>query len=522
MAGTNLTVDMNARLVNWHKGIDQANKYLDKLGRNAAQTNAQLNKLAAGSAAVVRGLAGLAGITIGLQAARDVTQFADALANASERVDVNIEDLQALRSEAEKLGMGFNQTDTALQRWSRRVAEARQGTGTLAQVLEQYNIELTNLDGTQRSNIELLDDFRELLGNTADAGERNRIAMAAFDTEGVKLGQTLANLDGSIQDTTAALIKQGRVMSEESVRAAAEMETKFTEITQTISTNFKSMIVDATNGWKAIIKVFSGESMASAVTPTIGINEELKKSSARIADIKTDLQGWRDSLLPAMFTQQRIAILERDLKVATNARAALIKEIVKDRKEEELTAESIQQNNVKITEQTATTVALEKEKLAAQKEQEQALASIQSRIEAIGEKTGADAVALGKELDLGDVYLKMRDVTGLLSAGETDEAQQGIENMAAALEKLSEDASGLDLYSIKQARDQLADLATEAFGPTAENKVGIKTETDLKETITVTLQEVQEFLKENPLQIPAQLGLENALAAAVDQEGFRE
>ena len=65
---------------------------------------------------------------------------ADATAKTADKVGLATDALQELHFAAERAGVGQNNLDMAMQRFSRRVGEAAEGGGELKGVLDQYNI----------------------------------------------------------------------------------------------------------------------------------------------------------------------------------------------------------------------------------------------------------------------------------------------------------------------------------------------------------------------------------------------
>jgi hypothetical protein len=219
VAGYSLTVDLKAELANFQRGMDSANRSLDKLESEAGKTNAALATMGKTAGALAAGLAAAFGAREIIQAANATAAWADSLENAVGRVGVASETLQALRYEADKFGASTDQVDTALQRFSRRLGQARSGGGELLKILQQYNIALRDQGGAFRSVEVVLRDYARLLNATGDAAERNAIAMAAFDSEGVIFGQALGAIGGNIDTLNDALRAQNKIVSDESVAA---------------------------------------------------------------------------------------------------------------------------------------------------------------------------------------------------------------------------------------------------------------------------------------------------------------
>jgi hypothetical protein len=76
----------------------------------------------------------------------------------------------------------------ALQRFTRRAAEAAQGTGEAKDALAQLGIALGDQSGNLRQSEDLLGDVADAFARIEDPAERMRLAFKLFDSEGVALG----------------------------------------------------------------------------------------------------------------------------------------------------------------------------------------------------------------------------------------------------------------------------------------------------------------------------------------------
>jgi hypothetical protein len=205
-----------------------------------------------------------------------------------------VEAIQALRQEADKFGLSTQSVDTALQRFSRRVAEAQQGTGGLGKVFKQYGVSLKDSAGNFKDVNALLEEFRTVLSGIESPAERNRVAMQGFDAEGVKLGQTLAGINGTIDETTQTLIEQGRVIREDSIRAAAELEAQWTETSQKMAAvTQKSILYIISNFQKMWNYLSQGMAAFAEDLGVVGsISEEVNKISREISGLKERRNDW--------------------------------------------------------------------------------------------------------------------------------------------------------------------------------------------------------------------------------------
>ena len=295
-----MAVSLGSLLIDIGMRTASLNNDLNKVGRSIDRNSRKWERRFQGVSKAFGGI--FAGLSVaGLASAtREVTRFADTLANTADRVGVSVESVQALRLEAEKVGLSFSQTDTALQRFSRRIAEAQQGTGQLGKVFKQYGVALKDSAGNFKDVNALLEEFRTVLSGIESPAERNRVAMAAFDTEGVKLGQTLHGLNGTIEETREALIAQGRVMREDGVRAAAELERKWTEMSQRITAKMQRMVIAVISGVEEIWNSVKSLEDFGSSSSIYALESELGSLQERLSSLQQDQSSSRLDIADAI------------------------------------------------------------------------------------------------------------------------------------------------------------------------------------------------------------------------------
>src|ERR671919_159044 len=95
--------------------------------------------------------------------------------------------LRELRFAAKASGVEQQTLDMALQRFTRRAAEAAQGTGEAKDALASMGIALRDQSGNLRRSEDLLADVADAFARIEDPAERVRLAFKLFDSEGVAL-----------------------------------------------------------------------------------------------------------------------------------------------------------------------------------------------------------------------------------------------------------------------------------------------------------------------------------------------
>jgi hypothetical protein len=176
---------------------------------------------------------------------RSALKTADGIAKTADKIGVGVEELQKLRYAASTAGVQQGVLDMALQRFSRRVGEAAQGTGVLYQELERLRIPLRDQDGTMRSLTDVLFDYADAVQQSGSAQERLRLAFKAFDSEGAVMVNLLARGSEGMRDLFARAEELGVVMGEDLVRQSEALNQAWEDFTTRVSVKFKKALLSA-------------------------------------------------------------------------------------------------------------------------------------------------------------------------------------------------------------------------------------------------------------------------------------
>ena len=153
-------------------------------------------------------LGGAAGFGYMVKASIDAT---DTLKKTADKIGTTTEALSALRYAAEISGVATNTLDMAMQRFTRRTAEAAKGTGEAKSALKELGIDARKL---QRLSLDqqmlVLSDAFSGVGSEAD---KVRLAFKLFDSEGVALVNTLSLGSKGLEDLFGRAKALGLVMS---------------------------------------------------------------------------------------------------------------------------------------------------------------------------------------------------------------------------------------------------------------------------------------------------------------------
>jgi lambda family phage tail tape measure protein len=182
---------------------------------------------------------------------------ANAIGKTADTIGVGVEALQELRFAAKASGVEQQTLDMALQRFTRRAAEAARGTGEAKDALAQMGIALRDQSGNLRSSEDLLGDVADAFARIEDPAERVRLAFKLFDSEGVALVNLLRGGSSALEEMRERARDLGIVLDEHLVRDAERARTELDTLAQVISANLTRAALEAApliadlSGWLA-------------------------------------------------------------------------------------------------------------------------------------------------------------------------------------------------------------------------------------------------------------------------------
>ncbi len=182
----------------------------------------------------------------------------DQLANASDRLGISVEALQELRFAGELESLNQNTVDMSIQRFTRRVGEAAEGTGEARAALAEMDIQLRDSNGRIRETEDLLGDVADALSEVEDSASRLRLAFKLFDSEGVAFVNILGDGRAGLDAIREAAREAGVVMEDRLVRNAGALNAELTTInnqsknewSEAMSGTFGPLAVWASERWR--------------------------------------------------------------------------------------------------------------------------------------------------------------------------------------------------------------------------------------------------------------------------------
>lgn len=166
------------------KGSKSTNKFVKGASKELKQLRKDFN-LAAKQAALI-GTAAVAGFAVVAKASLSAQ---DALQATADKLDINVTKLAELGAAGVASDVKITTLTMALQRMTRRVSEAAQGTGEAQGALKELGISAENLNAL--SPDEQFKKIAEEMAKIPSQSDKVRLSFKLFDSEGVDLLRTL-------------------------------------------------------------------------------------------------------------------------------------------------------------------------------------------------------------------------------------------------------------------------------------------------------------------------------------------
>ena len=301
-----VNLEINAR-DRTRQAFDTASRRIDDLTGGATK----LNRLFAGGLGVAVVGTAISGLS---RAVQQAVADLDAIGKAARNAGTDAETLQGIQQFADRAGVGLRAANIAMQRFTRRVGDAVDGTGTLNKVFKELGIDVRDANGNVRSTIEILGDYQRALQNAGSEAEQSKLAFAAFDSEGVGFGLGLARASESIDTFIERAHEMGVIVDNETIKAAEDLTDNMTALGEVIRadvTNALGPFIGALGTLTDNLLVLRG--IANETVATRVAFDGLEAAIGRIGNTGADFGGIIDSNTAALVA------LELELNNARNA-----------------------------------------------------------------------------------------------------------------------------------------------------------------------------------------------------------
>lgn len=201
-------------------GLQSASKRFKKLGRDVEAVGKKMTQTLTGPIAAV-------GTAMAALGAKSI-QNGDRMQKFGQRIGIAVEELSKLEFAADRSGIGVNTLSMGLQRMTRRVAEAAQGSGEARDAIAELGLDAQEL--AAQSPDEQFKRIAEAMSGVGSQSDKVRLAMRLFDSEGVSLLQMFNDGRSGIEEYGDALERLGGVMTQEMADRAAESKDAMSDL----------------------------------------------------------------------------------------------------------------------------------------------------------------------------------------------------------------------------------------------------------------------------------------------------
>tara|TARA_Y100000004_G_scaffold190256_1_gene247125 strand:- start:6442 stop:8598 length:2157 start_codon:yes stop_codon:yes gene_type:complete len=292
----------------------------------------------------------------------NLTSTADRLGKVSAKLGISTTALQKFQFAGEQSGVGTETLNTALQRFTRRLEDAKNGTGPAKDAFDAMGLSFSNLDGTAKSAEEMFLEVSDAMAGMDDQSQKVALAFKLFDSEGVSLINMLQNGSGAIQEMGNQLESVGGIIDERAILATEKFNDAINLISKSIRGIFSESVLfldsTLTRMGRGYDKIFgsdsaknidlSGESVQSlnqALQKTVLEFEEQEKKLNKVREIRQKLEegsvAYNKMLeIENRFTDKSVNLFDQmlELKFAINEldglKEDLTKEVVKEQQKE--------------------------------------------------------------------------------------------------------------------------------------------------------------------------------------------
>lgn len=210
-----IIANLGMNTANFKAGVKTATTQLERFSHTAKRKFREINK-SAGVTAERIGAIGAVGFGALVKNAID---SADQMEKINRRLGISTEALSQLKFAAEQSGIAFNQLTMGMQRMQRRVAEAAQGTGEAKDALIELGLSAQQLN--KMSLDQQLLAVADAMQGLEESGDKTRLAMKLFDSEGVALLQMFEEGKIGIQELMTEADKLGLTLNNKTAKGAA-------------------------------------------------------------------------------------------------------------------------------------------------------------------------------------------------------------------------------------------------------------------------------------------------------------
>ena len=232
----------------------------------------------------------LAANQLGAAGERAIMTLAE-MSRTAERLELDPEQLQALRLELERLGISSDKTDAAFATAQKTLSEATLGTGEFYSAVKLINPELVEQVRLATTTSERLELVKTAYSEAGAEAERNTILVRTFGDGNVEAGLRILQIKGTLDEATGAYKDQGLVISKELLPRYEEMAQQLTaneQMREAAWLRLESRFADFGLHLDQISANIYTD--FADLLPSTGIDEDISKLTRRVAELRKNIE----------------------------------------------------------------------------------------------------------------------------------------------------------------------------------------------------------------------------------------
>lgn len=235
--------------------------------------------------------------------AKETAEYGDTVDKESQKLGISSDVYQELDYAMQRNGSTIGDVSKGIKNMTKDLAAFANGSSSAASKYEAIGVSLTNVDGSMKSEQDLLLDTIQALADMTDETQRDAAAQEIFGRSAAELKPLLnAGADG-IRSLMNEAQQYGMVMSEEGVKASAAFKDSMTRLSGTI-TGFKNSLMTGllpalTKITDAFALLFSGADGAEELLQE-GIDEFVNNLDEVIPKVINMIQTIMNAVIPKL------------------------------------------------------------------------------------------------------------------------------------------------------------------------------------------------------------------------------
>ena len=222
--------------------FSSVNKSLKKFDKNASMAGGSAGILSGGLSKIGGALGPLVGIAgIGMLT-KKLFDFGDRLGKVSTQIGISVEDLQGLQFAASQSGVGQDQLNSALQKFSINIGHAEAGTKLQKDAFETLGVSIRDSGGGIKDTNQLFKDVADAMSGIEEPATKAKLASELFGKTGVELLALLNTGGGTIDDFSKKLRDAGGMIGGDTVKGVEKFNDQMDLVSRVAFANFAKVM----------------------------------------------------------------------------------------------------------------------------------------------------------------------------------------------------------------------------------------------------------------------------------------